>query len=93
MDTITQITTQDTAPDPAGGPGGKRLQKHVAPDRRISIEDADMRHGRKSSAKTFNGCNYPGRLRAPMPSAFTAFLGKGFNRSLILEVHFQELKV
>src|SRR5438093_360208 len=23
--------------------------------RRISIEDADMRHGRKSSAKTFNG--------------------------------------
>ena len=21
--------------------------------------------------------NYPGRLRAPMPSAFTAFLGKG----------------
>jgi len=27
----------------------------VAPDRRISIEDADMRHGRKSSAKTFNG--------------------------------------
>jgi Transposase DDE domain/Transposase domain (DUF772) len=55
MDTITQITTQDTEPDPEGGPGGKRIKKHVAPDRRISIEDADMRHGRKSSAKTFNG--------------------------------------
>jgi hypothetical protein len=27
----------------------------VAPDRRISLEDHDMRHGRKSSAKTFNG--------------------------------------
>jgi PAC2 family len=25
----------------------------------------------------FFDCNYPGRLRAPMPSAFTAFLGKG----------------
>ena len=55
MDTITQITTQDTEPDPEGGPGGKRIKKYVAPDRRISLEDAAMRHGRKSSAKTFNG--------------------------------------
>jgi hypothetical protein len=55
MDTITQITTQDTEPDPEGGPGRPRIKKHVAPDRRISIADADMRHGRKSSAKTFNG--------------------------------------
>ena len=55
METITQIITQDTEPDPGGGPGGRRLKKHVAPDRRISIEDNDMRHGRTSSAKTFNG--------------------------------------
>jgi hypothetical protein len=55
MDTITQIGTQDTEPDPDGGLGGKRIKKQVAPERRISIEDADMRHGRKSSAKTFNG--------------------------------------
>jgi hypothetical protein len=55
METITQIITQDTEPDPEGGPGGRRITKHVAPDRRISIEDKDMRHGRKSSAKTFNG--------------------------------------
>jgi hypothetical protein len=55
MDTIAQIVTQDTEPDPVGGPGGKRIKKHVAPDRRISMEDADMRHGRKSRAKTFNG--------------------------------------
>src|SRR5206468_2082091 len=55
METITQILTQDTEPDPEGGPGGRRIKKHVAPDRRISIEDHDMRHGRKSSAKTFNG--------------------------------------
>ena len=55
MDTIAQIVTQDTEPDPEGGPGGTRIKKHGAPGRRISIEDADMRHGRKSSAKTFNG--------------------------------------
>jgi hypothetical protein len=55
MDTIAQIVMQDTEPDPDGGPGDKRIKQQVAPDRRISIEDADMRHGRKSSAKTFNG--------------------------------------
>ena len=55
METITQIITQDTEPDPGGGPSGRRLKQHVAPDRRISIEEKDMRHGRKSSAKTFNG--------------------------------------
>jgi hypothetical protein len=55
MATIAQIVTQDTEPDPDGGPGGKCVKQQVAPDRRISIEDADMRHGRKSSAKTFNG--------------------------------------
>jgi hypothetical protein len=55
MDTLTQMIMQDTEPDPEGGPGGRRIKKHVAPDRRISIEDKDMRHGRKSSSKTFNG--------------------------------------
>jgi hypothetical protein len=55
METITQILTQDTEPDPGGGLSGRRLQPHGAPDRRISIEDKDIRHGRKSSAKTFNG--------------------------------------
>ena len=55
METITQIVTQDPEPDPGGGPGGRRLKQHVAPDRRISIEDKVIRHGRKSSAKTFNG--------------------------------------
>jgi hypothetical protein len=55
METITQMLTQDTEPDPGGGPGGRRLTQHVAPDRRISIEDKDIRHGRKSSAQTFNG--------------------------------------
>src|SRR3989449_8265584 len=55
LETIEQIVAQDTEPDPEGGPGARRIKQHVAPDRRISIEDADMRHGRKSSSKTFNG--------------------------------------
>jgi hypothetical protein len=55
MDTMGQIVEQDTEPDPEGGPGARRIKQHVAPDRRISIEDKDMRHGRKSSSKTFNG--------------------------------------
>jgi len=55
METITQILTQDTEPAPEGGPGGRRLKKPVAPDRRISLEDRDMRHGRNSRAQTFNG--------------------------------------
>ena len=55
MDTISQIVAQDTEPDPEGGPGGRRIKTPVAPDRRISIEDQAMRHGRKSSSKTFNG--------------------------------------
>src|SRR4029434_3718358 len=41
METIGQIITQDTEPDPDGEPGGRRIKKHVAPDRRISIEDKD----------------------------------------------------
>lgn len=55
MDTLNQIGAQDTEPDPAGAPGGRRMKKHVAPDRRSSIEDHAMRHGRKSRSKTFNG--------------------------------------
>jgi Transposase DDE domain len=55
METIGQIVEQDTEPDPEGGPGGRRIKKQVAPDRRISLEDQAMRHGRKSRTKTCNG--------------------------------------
>jgi hypothetical protein len=55
MDTLAQLVTQATEPAPEGGPGGPRLQKQVAPERRIALAEADMRHGRKSSAKTVNG--------------------------------------
>jgi DDE family transposase len=56
LDAIGPMVAQDTEPDPAGGPGGRRITKHVAHDRRIAIEEQAMRHGRKSRSKTFNGC-------------------------------------
>jgi hypothetical protein len=55
METIAQIVEQDIEPDLVGGLGGRRIKRHVARDRRISIEDQAMRHVRKSSSKTFNG--------------------------------------
>lgn len=50
---IAQLRNQDLEPDPSGG--GPRIREGVAEDRRVSIEDADMRHGRKSKSKRFNG--------------------------------------
>jgi hypothetical protein len=54
VDTLAQIRAQDLEPDPSGG-GGTRIRQGVAPDRRVSIEDGEMRHGRKSKSKRFNG--------------------------------------
>jgi len=53
VDTLVQIRTQDLEPDPKGG--AVRIRDGVAADRRVSIEDPDMRHGRKSKSKRFNG--------------------------------------
>lgn len=51
--TLAQLRAQDLDPEP---PGGKaRIRKGTAEDRRVSVEDPDMRHGRKSSSKRFNG--------------------------------------
>lgn len=52
--TLRQIIGQDLEPDPDGS-GRLRIRKGVAEDRRISIEDKDMRHGRKTKSKRFNG--------------------------------------
>lgn len=54
---LEQIAGQDLEPDPKSPKGKRRLRirQGVAPDRRVSIEDADMRHGRKSKTKTFSG--------------------------------------
>lgn len=53
IETLVQIRTQDLEPDPQGC--GPRIREGVAPDRRVSIADKEMRHGRKSKSKRFNG--------------------------------------
>lgn len=53
LETLVQIRTQDLEPDPSGG--GARIREGVAADRRVSIADKEMRHGRKSKSKRFNG--------------------------------------
>ena len=52
--TLRQIREQDLEPDPSGG-GGPRIREGVAAERRVSVEDGEMRHGRKSKSKRFNG--------------------------------------
>lgn len=52
--TLEQIRGQDLEPDPSDE-GKVRIRQGVAEDRRISIEDGEMRHGRKSKSKRFNG--------------------------------------
>src|SRR5215204_3125027 len=53
VEALVQIRTQDLEPDPQGG--GSRIREGVAEDRRVSIADHEMRHGRKSKSKRFNG--------------------------------------
>lgn len=53
LQTLRQLRDQDLEPDPSGG--GSRIRRGVAPERRVSVEDGDMRHGRKSKSKRFNG--------------------------------------
>ena len=51
--TLEQVRQQDLEPDPPEG--GQRIKKGVAEDRRISISDPEMRHGRKSKSQKING--------------------------------------
>ena len=53
VDTLKQLMGQDLEPDPGGG--GMKIREGVAEDRRVSVEDSEMRHGRKSKTKRFNG--------------------------------------
>jgi len=52
LSTLQAVMNQDLEPDPNGG---NRLRQGVAKDRRISIEDAPMRHGRKSASQRIDG--------------------------------------
>lgn len=52
IEAIAQIRAQDTEQDKNGR---VRIKQGVAEDRRVSIEEPQMRHGRKSKSKRFNG--------------------------------------
>ncbi|RKG88162.1 IS1182 family transposase [Corallococcus sp. CA053C] len=52
IEALAQVKAQDLESRPEGG---VQIRQGVAADRRISIEDADMRHGRKSKSRRFNG--------------------------------------
>lgn len=52
VDTAKQVRQQDVEWDETGAP---RLRVGVAPNRRVSVEDGQMRHGRKSRSQRFSG--------------------------------------
>jgi hypothetical protein len=50
---LQKLREQDLEPEP---PDNKpRIRKGTAEDRRVAVEDKDMRHGRRSKSKRFNG--------------------------------------
>jgi hypothetical protein len=53
LETLRKLLAQDIEPDPSGT--GRRIKQEVAKDRIISLADPEMRHGRKSKTKLFNG--------------------------------------
>ncbi len=53
LDLLRRIVSQDIEPDPSGR--GRRIKEEVAKERVISVADPEMRHGRKSKTKLFNG--------------------------------------
>jgi len=52
IEALAQVRHQDLEPRKGGG---RQIRQGVAEDRRVSIEDPEMRHGRKSKSKRFNG--------------------------------------
>jgi hypothetical protein len=49
---VQEVIAQDLEPDPSGG---SRVKQGVAKERRISIQDGQMRHGRKSRSSRVDG--------------------------------------
>ena len=54
LKTLAQIREQDLEPDPENSDRMK-IREGTAKERRISIEDSEMRHGRKSKKQRFDG--------------------------------------
>jgi hypothetical protein len=52
IEALGKVRAQDLEVTPDGG---TRIRQGVAPDRRISVQDSQMRHGRKSRSKRFDG--------------------------------------
>ena len=52
---LEQVIQQDLEPDPDPANDELRLRDGVAKDRRISVEEAEMRHGRKSKSQRIDG--------------------------------------
>lgn len=52
LEALRRVLEQDLEPDPSGG---VRIRRGVARDRMPSLGDREMRHGRKSRSKCFNG--------------------------------------
>jgi Transposase DDE domain/Transposase domain (DUF772) len=52
LQALRRVLEQDLEPDPGGG---IRIRHGVAKDRMPSLGDKEMRHGRKSQSKRFNG--------------------------------------
>ena len=53
LEMLARVIEQDLEPDPTGP--GHRIRQGTAKDRRISITDGAMRHGRKSKSTTIKG--------------------------------------
>src|SRR5690606_27626006 len=51
---LQRLRDQDLEPDP-DGVGGARIKQGVARDRQVSVTDPEMRHGRKTKSKRFDG--------------------------------------
>lgn len=69
--TVAQLRDQDLEPDPKGG--GPRIRDGVAEDRRVSVEDPEMRHGRKTKSRTFNG--YKSHIAADLDTGLIVACG------------------
>jgi len=54
LEDVQQFIEQDLEPDP-DAPSRRKIRSGVAPDRRVSVEDKEMRHGRKTKARRFDG--------------------------------------
>jgi IS5 family transposase len=64
--TLHQVMGQDLEPDPDGR--GTRIRRGVAKERRISVRDKEMRHGRKSKSVRVDG--YKRHLAVDVESGF-----------------------